>query len=128
MFYIVYWFGGFNVFNEKSAKNIEKIETLVGEQCSIVGNLNGGGLLKIDGSIEGTISWQDDIILGALAMQNGNISCRNIFIAGKVTGNILCGEGLTIASTGRLTGDINVKHLIIHEGGYFNGNCIMNHE
>lgn len=114
------------MFNEKNTKNIEKIETLIGEQCSIIGDLNGGGLLKIDGSVEGSISWQDDIILGALAVQNGNISCRNIFLAGKVTGDIICEECLTISSTGKLTGDINVKCLIIHEGGYFSGKCIMN--
>lgn len=116
------------MFYEKNTKNIEKIETLIGEQCSIAGNLNGGGLLKIDGSVEGNISWQDDIILGSLAVQNGNISCSNMFVAGKVTGDIICEECLTISSTGKLIGDIKVKYLIIHEGGYFSGKCIMNNE
>jgi cytoskeletal protein CcmA (bactofilin family) len=116
------------VFNGRETKVIEKIETLIGEQCSITGNLNGGGFLKIDGCVDGDITWQDDIILGPFAVQNGNITCRNAFIAGKVVGNIICKDSLTIDSTAKLTGDIAIKQLVINEGGYFNGKCIMNLE
>ena len=113
------------MFSDKESKNIERIETLIGEQCNIIGNLNGGGLLKIDGSLEGNVMWQDDVILGVFSIINGNLTCKNSVISGKVTGNIICEETLTIENSGKVVGDITVKKLVIKEGGIFDGKCTM---
>lgn len=106
-------------------ENIERIETLIGEQCNIVGTLNGGGVIKIDGSVNGDISWQDDVILGSFSIYEGNLTCKNAFISGKVKGNIFCEECLTIESTGTITGDIITKKLIVKDGGTLDGKCTM---
>ena len=112
------------MFNEKE-KISKRIETLIGEQCSINGNLSGSGLLKIDGSIDGEIKWQDDIETSETALCKGNITCLNAFISGKVQGNIGCEGTLTIENTGSVTGDICVKNLRINDGGVFDGKCTM---
>lgn len=111
------------MFSEKDTKTIDRIETLIGESCSIVGNLSGAGLLRVDGSVDGDITWQDDVILGSFALYNGNIKCKNAFINGKVKGNISCEETLTIEGCGKITGDITIKHLVIKEGGALDGKC-----
>jgi cytoskeletal protein CcmA (bactofilin family) len=113
------------MFSDKENRNSERIETLIGEQCTIVGNLSGCGLMKIDGSIDGDVLWQDDVILGNYALYNGNITCRNAIIAGKIKGNIICDGTLTIETTGRINGDITVKNLVVREGGSFDGKCTM---
>jgi len=41
-------------------KNLNKIETLVGNNCHIIGNFTGTGVLKIDGIIDGDILWEDE--------------------------------------------------------------------
>lgn len=115
---------GDSMFNERE-KVSNKIETLIGEQCAIIGSLKGSGLLKIDGSIDGDINWLDDIILGITSYCKSNISCHNAFISGKIDGNVLCEDTLTIESSGKITGDITVKNLIIKEGGSFDGKCTM---
>lgn len=117
--------GGESVFSERENKHIERIETLIGEQCSIVGNLTGSGLLKIDSSVEGSISWEDNLIIGTLGIINGNINCKSAFINGKVNGNIICTETLTIENSGKVIGDITVKKLIIKEGGSLDGKSTM---
>lgn len=111
--------------SEKESKSIDRIETLIGEQCNIVGNLNGSGVLKIDGSVDGDTMWQDDIILGISSVYNGNISCKNALISGKVNGNIICEETLTIETAGKIKGDITVKKLLVREGGSLDGKCTM---
>lgn len=112
------------MFNDKE-KNTNKIETLIGEKCSIIGSLEGEGLIKIDGSIEGDIIWQDDVIIGATAFCKSNITCKSAFINGKVQGNVICEDILTLEGYGKITGDITVKKLIIKEGGALDGKCTM---
>ena len=113
------------MFSDKESKNIERIETLIGEQCNIIGNLNGGGLIKVDGSIEGNIMWQDDVILSVFSIMNGNLTCKSSTISGKITGNIICEETLTIENSGKVIGDITVKKLVVKEGGILDGKCTM---
>jgi cytoskeletal protein CcmA (bactofilin family) len=112
------------MFNEKE-KNLNKIETLIGEKCTINGSMSGEGLIKIDGSVVGDIIWQEDVILGASACCRSNISCKGAFINGMVEGNVICENTLTLEANGRITGDITVKNLIIKEGGSFDGKCTM---
>ncbi|GAA0123042.1 MAG: polymer-forming cytoskeletal protein [Clostridium argentinense] len=105
--------------------NLNRIETLIGENCSIVGNLSGTGLLKIDGVIEGDIDWDDDIIVGINGEVNGAIHCNNAFISGTVNGNVSCNNSLTIEKQGKIKGDIFIKKLIINESGFLDGKCTM---
>ncbi|MCY6369659.1 bactofilin family protein [Clostridium ganghwense] len=110
------------MFNENTSN---KIENLIGEHCKIIGTLTGNGVLKLDGVIEGDIIWQDDVILAPSSSCNGNISCKNAIINGKVEGNVICENTLTIDSLGKITGNITMDSLIISKGGIFNGNCNM---
>lgn len=112
------------MFNNKENSS-SCIETLIGEQCSIVGTLNGNGLLKVDGMIDGDILWQDDILIGENSCCTGNISCTNASIGGKLKGNIICDSTLTIENSGIVEGDITVKNLTIMQGGILDGKCTM---
>jgi len=106
-------------------KNLNKIETLIGNNCHIIGNFTGTGILKTDGIIDGDILWEDDIIIGSESEINGNILCNNAFINGTVNGNIKCKNILTIQSEGRVKGDITVKKIIVNESGILDGKCTM---
>jgi len=112
------------MFNDKE-KNINKIETLIGEQCNIVGTLTGEGVLQIDGTIKGDILWQDDINIGISSYCNGNLTCKNAYVNGTIDGNVICDNVLTIEACGKVKGDITVRNLIVKEGGSFDGKCTM---
>ena len=113
------------MFNNEKEKSSNKIETLIGENCKIIGSIQGEGTLKVDGNISGDLSLTDDLILGLSSCCKSNISCKNAFINGKVEGNITCENTLTIESCGKVKGDITVKNLIIKEGGILDGKCTM---
>ncbi|MFU0824684.1 bactofilin family protein [Clostridium sp.] len=106
-----------------SEKDLNKIENLIGADCKIIGKIHGSGSLKIDGTIEGDILWEENVILDSSSVCKGNISCKNAIINGTVEGNVLCEEALLIQSRGKIFGDINVSKLIIDEGGKLNGKC-----
>lgn len=112
------------MFNNKE-KDLNRIETLIGEQCYIIGSMNVSGILKIDGSIDGDLICEDDIILGASGHIKGNTLCNNAFIQGVIQGDISCKNTLTIGDSGNVKGDILVKKLVIAEGGILDGKCTM---
>ncbi|WP_291636926.1 polymer-forming cytoskeletal protein [Clostridium sp.] len=112
------------MFNNKE-RDENRIETLIGEQCCIIGSLNVNELLQIDGSIDGDLICEDDVILGDAGHIKGNTVCNNAFIHGVLHGNISCKSTLTIESSGKVKGDILVKKLIISEGGILDGKCTM---
>lgn len=112
------------MFNDKE-KSLNKIETLIGEKCTINGSVSGEGLIKIDGCVEGDIYWREDVILGVNSCCRSNISCKNALINGKVEGNVSCENTLTLEAYGKINGDITVKNLVIKEGGSFDGKCTM---
>lgn len=112
------------MFNNKE-KDVNRIETLIGDQCFIIGSLNVNGLIKIDGSIDGDIFCEDDVILGESGHIKGNTVCNNAYINGILHGNICCKDTLSIESCGKVKGDISVKKLMISEGGILDGKCTM---
>lgn len=116
------------MFNGDKEKSSNEIETLIGEQCSIIGSIKGTELIKIDGHIEGDIVWSDDVILGVSALCEGNITSKNALICGRVNGNICCEESLTIENSGIVNGDVTLKNIMIKEGGMLQGKCSMTHD
>lgn len=112
------------MFGDKD-RSANKIETLIGEKCKIIGTLQGDGLIKIDGFLEGDIIWQDDVIVGETSYCKSTITCKNALINGKVEGNVVCENTLNLESNGRISGDLTVKNLVIKEGGSFEGKCTM---
>lgn len=112
------------MFNNKE-KDVNRIETLIGDQCFIIGSLNVNGLIKIDGSIDGDILCDDDVILGESGNLKGNTVCNNAYINGTLHGNISCKNTLSIEGSGKVNGDISVKKLMISEGGILDGKCTM---
>lgn len=115
----------FNSSDKEKDKNINNIETLIGDGCSIIGSLKGENLLKIDGYLEGNIIWKDDIILGSTGYCKGDISCKNAYVSGKVEGNISCEGILTIENYGKITGDINIKNIIIKDGEFLKDDAVL---
>ncbi|WP_315121389.1 polymer-forming cytoskeletal protein [uncultured Clostridium sp.] len=106
-------------------KNINKIETLIGEGCSITGSLKGENLLKLNGYLEGNIIWQDDVLIGTTGYCKGDLICKNAYINGKIEGNVTCEGILTIEDTGQVMGDISIRNIIVKEGGLLDGKCCI---
>lgn len=110
------------MFNSYEKDN-NRIETLIGDGCSILGSLKGENLLKINGYLEGNIIWENDVIIGETGYCKGDINCVNAYINGKVDGDICCSGILTIGSSGKVYGNISIKNIIIKDGGIFTGQC-----
>ncbi|AGC68973.1 hypothetical protein Cst_c20000 [Thermoclostridium stercorarium subsp. stercorarium DSM 8532] len=101
------------------------IDTVIGENTTITGNIESDGSIKIEGRVEGDIKAAGDVTVLANGVVKGNIWCENVILSGTVTGNIYARNNLHLESTARLKGDVEIHTLVSDQGAVFEGNCKM---
>ena len=109
---------------KKASKNILKIDTLIGVEAEITGQVKGSGNYKIDGSIIGDVTVNGDVVVTRDGAVKGNIYAKNIMVEGKVEGDITAEIELVVKDTAVVNG---VRHeagvLTVDEGSKFTGDC-----
>ncbi|MGN9164792.1 bactofilin family protein [Tissierellaceae bacterium HCP3S3_D8] len=104
---------------------VENIDSLIGENIKIIGKIEGAGNLRVDGTIDGDIDYNGNIVVGETGKINGDISAGDISLAGTIHGNISSNSKAVILPTGKLIGNVQVPSFVIHENAIFEGNCKM---
>ena len=105
-------------------KNDPKLETFIGSNSSLKGNIRTQGTLRIDGTCEGEIE-ADWIIVGETGRLTGNAQAKCIIVGGCIDGNLKAEETVEIKSKGQVNGDISTAKLLVHDGGILNGKTSM---
>jgi cytoskeletal protein CcmA (bactofilin family) len=100
-------------------------ETIVGTSVKLKGNLQSGGDITIDGSVNGEIKTKGSVNIGPNANVIANVKAKRVTVAGTVQGNIEAVERLTLTETGRVYGDVVVNLLSISAGAIFTGKSTM---
>ncbi|MBN2279983.1 MAG: polymer-forming cytoskeletal protein [Candidatus Marinimicrobia bacterium] len=101
------------------------IDTMIGEETTIEGNLNLKGNIIIYGKIMGNIEATGSINVSPGAQVDGQLKAAVIQLGGKVTGNISAAGKIILGEKSFLTGDISTPNLVIKEGAKFEGRCDM---
>lgn len=104
-----------------------KIDTIIGPNSNIKGDLHSKGTLRIDGTVEGNITSDSTIILGEKGVANATLTAKQVIVGGTVHGNVIAEDRLEILSTGRMYGDVETapSRFIVAEGVIFEGRCTM---
>jgi|GEM_PF-3426939 cytoskeletal protein CcmA (bactofilin family) len=103
----------------------EQVESFIGRNSKLEGELRSEQSLRIQGSVRGEVDSRRVVFLDEAARITGRVSGATVFVAGTVDGEIHCPGRLEIRSTGRVTGEINAGTLIMHEGAVVNGQVRM---
>ncbi|HEY67100.1 MAG: hypothetical protein DRI79_01495 [Chloroflexi bacterium] len=117
------------MFGREKAKTspaapVSKIETIIGPNAYIRGDIQSDGGVRIDGIFEGTIDIIGNLVIGEGAKVIADIKANNISISGAVKGNIT-GNRVEILETGRVWGDLTINSLLLNEGAYLRGQTMM---
>ena len=108
-------------FFKKNFYDSESV-TIIGQGMKIDANLlNGCGVVRVEGQYEGGINIDGDLILEKSGCIFGNVKVKVAYISGSITGNVKCSELLHITSTGKITGDIESKEVLMDAGAVFIG-------
>ncbi len=98
---------------------------LIQSGTMITGDIESNGNIRIDGTLNGTVTAGGKVILGSTGNVEGEINCINADIEGRVNGIIRVKELLSLKATAIITGDIIVSKLSIEPGARFTGTCKM---
>ncbi|MHB1514071.1 bactofilin family protein [Acidiferrobacter sp.] len=108
-------------------KPCNTIDTLVGEQTTITGNLVFSGGLRIDGKVHGDITAQGEgstLILSERGAVIGNMRAPHLVINGSIKGNVHSTECVELQAKAEITGDMTYKTLEMALGATVNGSLI----
>jgi len=101
------------------------LETIVGEQTIIQGDLRGDEDLTVLGRVEGSITLTKTLIVESQGIVQADMDVKNAEISGVVVGNIVASEFVRINDGGRMVGDISAPRVIVVSGASFRGHVDM---
>jgi len=110
-----------DVMRERHAANTRPVAQ-IGKSIQVKGDITGDEDLIIEGRVEGMIRLEKHrVTIGASGDVQADIVARSILLAGTVRGNLIAGERVEIAASGRLTGDVQAPRLLMGEGAFVRG-------
>ena len=109
-------------------KAVESIDTLIGRNSVLKGDLEFSGGLRVDGLIKGHITATDNkngtLVLSETGEIEGNVTVPHVVINGTVHGNIISGGHVELQEKATVTGDVNYKAVEMALGASINGNLV----
>ena len=97
------------------------INTIIGPNTSLTGDVETGGFTRIDGSIRGEVRAKGRVVIGERARLKGNLTGKDITIGGVVCGNVIADGHLVILSSAVVIGDIISRRIQADDGCFVNG-------
>lgn len=99
------------------------VNSIIGEGTTLRGEFALDGLLRIDGVFFGKVVTNGKVLVGKNGRAECDIVAGTVVIGGKVKGEVIATERITLLSTGELVGTIRTPRLVIEEGVVFDGTC-----
>ena len=116
------------MFFKKSNRIQNSIDTLIGVDTRIEGDIHFMGGLRVDGAIRGNVSEPNaspsTLILSEHGRIEGAINASKIVVNGKVTGPVKANQFIELQAKARITGDVYYKSLEMHTGAVIEGKLV----
>jgi cytoskeletal protein CcmA (bactofilin family) len=101
-----------------------KLETIIGNDSCVKGEMTVKGTLRIDGAIEGEV-YADWVIVGETGRVRGNIRSKGTIVGGVIDGNVDSDEIVELKEKAQVVGEIVTRKLTMSEGAIFEGHSCM---
>jgi len=94
----------------------------------IKGEISGHGDFSMDGTFDGKVHLPDGTFtVGPNGRVTAEIEAREIIIRGELIGTLKARERVHISSTGKLTGDMDTRGIVIEEGAVLHSKIATPH-
>lgn len=117
----------------KPASKITKIDTLIGHNSEIAGDIRFSGGLHVDGVVRGNIFADADsgsvLSISERGQIEGEVRVPNILLNGSVKGDVYSAEHIELAEKAKVVGNVYYKLIEMTRGAEVNGNLVhQSHE
>lgn len=115
------------MFGRRNAMH-SAVETLVGENTRINGDLNFSGRCHVDGTIKGNINADSDSNSAVSVSENGTIegavTVPFVVLHGIVRGDVCASQRLELGATARVIGNVYYNLIEMKVGAEINGKLV----
>lgn len=114
-------------FNRQNPQN--RIDTLIGAETVVEGDIDFSGGLRVDGCVRGNINElgakSGTLVLSEHGRIEGSINVSHAVINGTVHGPVNARAYVELQSKSKVTGDVRYKTLEIHTGAIVEGKLVF---
>lgn len=110
-----------------STSSKSQLDTMLGKNTTIKGDIEFNGALILDGSIYGCVkgSENDDVLtISETGVVEGKIEVANIIVNGIVKGDIIASGKIEVASKANIEGNVYYHNIEMETGSKINGQLI----
>lgn len=119
---------GVRMWGGKNKRNAARIDTLVGENTEIVGDLSFSGGLHVDGKVRGNVVSTSDphaiVSISEHGEVEGEIRVPNVLVDGVILGDVYASERLELAPNARVAGNVFYNLIEMAAGAEVNGKLV----
>ncbi|MFM2435056.1 MAG: hypothetical protein RL063_1036 [Pseudomonadota bacterium] len=116
------------MFFKKSNRVQNSIDTLIGADTRIDGNVFFSGGLRVDGAINGDVTEPNaspsTLIVSESGRIEGAVVASKVVINGKVIGSVKASQFVELQAKSSITGDLYYKSLEMHTGAVVEGRLV----
>ncbi len=116
----------------KSSSRGTKIDTLIGQNSELQGDIHFSGGLHVDGTIKGNVFADADsgsvLSLSERGHIEGEVRVPNIVLNGSVKGDVHAAEHIELAEKARVVGNVYYKFIEMVRGAEVNGSLVHQEE
>ena len=116
------------MFKNKTHHDGQAIDTLIGPQVTIHGDLVFSGGLYVEGRIHGKVVAEDGapavLTLAEQGRIEGEVQVPVVVINGELLGDVYCSERIELAAKARVAGNVHYKVVEMRAGATLTGRLI----
>jgi cytoskeletal protein CcmA (bactofilin family) len=105
-----------------------KVDSVIGHQTQIVGDITFAGGLHIDGSVRGNVVARADekatLTLSERGAIEGEVNVPYVVLNGVVKGDVRASDRVELASNARVEGDVHYRMIEMAVGAEVNGKLV----
>jgi cytoskeletal protein CcmA (bactofilin family) len=113
---------------KKSKAASAKVDTILGQQTRIEGDVHFSGGLHIDGHIKGGVIAESDsgsvLTISEHGSIEGDVMVPTVILNGSVTGDVRSGERIELAAKAKVDGDVYYNLIEMAIGATVNGSLV----
>lgn len=113
---------------QQGDKPCNTIDTLIGANTELTGDISFTGGLRVDGKVNGNITADGDrsntLVLSEHAVVTGNVTVPHLVVNGAIHGNVHSMESIELQPNAQVVGDVHYKMLEMALGASINGNLV----
>ncbi len=104
------------------------MDTLIGRQTEITGDVTFSGGLHVDGRIKGNVTSASDkassLSVAESGVIEGNVRVASVVVNGRIVGEVRVSERLVLGAKARIVGDVRYRVLQMEAGALVNGQLV----